>query len=121
MHVRTEIANALEAALPDTWTVLDSAQRVDDIEPDQVIVVVYTAAVRPGPALGLRANEVHLWLLDGQQEAGDVDDALDDNLDVLLAQLDRLPLLEWTDAERLLFLDRFHAYKVTTNVNTSKE
>ena len=120
MSARTDLADALDAATPDTWQV-DPYYRVPDaLEVDTTRLVVFTTTWRRGAAIGLRQLEAVVWLIVPNVDPAVVDDVLDAQLDVLLDLLDKRSALTWTEAERGTLADAFAGYRITLTTQHRK-
>lgn len=114
MSARASLTEALRGVLPPTWAVYDRAA-------GQVIskltVVPAVSRVAAGPAPGLRLHTVELVLLSPKQV--NPYDELSDALDILLAAIDSLPDVTWTEA---VFAatddDAYVGWNVTTEYTT---
>lgn len=78
------------------------------------VVMVYTESIRRPERFGLNHLEVNLtlWVLVGYEDPKAADDALDKALEDVLGALQHVAWVNWTDAERGVFANRFHGYKV---------
>lgn len=118
MSARTEVAAALAAALPAAWIIRLSENVPDGIETGTYQVMVSAGAVRPGASLGLRQWTVVIDLMTAKQD--EPDDDLEAGLAVLLDTLDTLPVLAWTEAERVTISETFPAYRITLTTQHRK-
>ncbi len=114
------MGRALDALLPDTYDVEATYNVPDALDVGRHRVILWSATVRPGAALGLRQVEVTAWLLTGVT-GPDVDDVLDDALAELLDVLDGAPSLAWSEAERGVFADTFPGYRITLTTQHRKD
>lgn len=120
MSARTELADALDAATPESWQV-DPFYRVPDgIEAGCTRLIVYGATWRPGGALGLRQLEAVVWLIVPELDPELVDDELDARLATLLDVLDSSPVLAWSEAERGTLDESYPGYRVTLTTQHRK-
>ena len=122
MTVRALLAAALTAELPATWRVIAWADSLDRVDPNRPVVMLYRNRVTPTNAgFKTREHEITVWLLEPRANPGAADDALDANLDRLLEAVDTIPGVRWTEAERGVWAEAFHGYKLTTFLITSQK
>lgn len=118
MSARSDIADHLQEALPDTWTVLDH-----DTSPviARTTVMVWAQTVEHSPAnLGHWRWVISIVVMVPKQTGGDVD--LEDALEEVLEALDLWDYpLNWTGAEYSVYDERYPAYKVTAELYTRRE
>lgn len=122
MTVRSDLAAALADVLPDNYRLVPYAKSLDRVDKGRPVVMVYRASVAPSPtAFQALDNEMIVWIIHPELNPGEVDDALDDSLDVVLAALDLTRLTTWSRAERTAFDETFPGYRVTCQTTSSKE
>ena len=108
MSVRTDLAATLSTALP-TFQVIGYPRTPDAVTGPTV--ALWQSMVRPwGDQWRV---DLDLWVLHGGDDMERLEDALDANLDEVIAVLLDLPGLMWEQAERLALADIFHGYKIT--------
>lgn len=120
MTVRSDVLALLD--LPASrFVTTDTARTPDRIASGKVHVLVYRSRVEPAPQHALRNNELELWLLTPKQELvkGGADDDLDAALDVVLSAIDAADPLLWTVAERGVWSEEWHGYKIDLSVQTN--
>lgn len=117
MSARTELVTALKANLPSTYRVIGMNPTIDGV-PKPTVMVWQQALARPDD-FGLQRVNVtfNIWVLVGQENSGNADNALDAALENLLNALQPIDWVEWTTAERNVFGNtegkQFHGYFVT--------
>lgn len=116
---RVALAEALVGVLPPEWDVRTDLRPVDGIEAPTLLV--WTASVTPGPTRGLRTYSLRITLLSPRQDPQEVDDDLDDLLPVLLAAVEGLDPVTWSDAERGVWADTYHSITLTVSVPARKD
>lgn len=119
MSARTDLVEAL--VLPKEYRVIGYQTSLDRIEVGAVVVMVYRDSVRPATQHQATTSEMSVWAITPRLNPGTADDDLDDALDVVIAALDAIPGVLWTDAERGVWADVYHGYKITLTLTTSKE
>lgn len=114
MSARTELSTALKSALPG-FRVIGLNTQLDAVT--KPTVMVWQSLIRRPDDFGLNRLLVTLdaWVLVGQENSGTADNALDKALEKFLGALQPITWVEWTQAERGIFADAFHGYKVTLN------
>lgn len=119
MTVRSDIVAMLN--LPaNRFVVSDQARTPEFIATGKVHVLVYRQTVTAGPQHGMRLNEVELWILTPKlnlEEKG-ADDDLDAALTNVLDAIDNTEQLTWSTAERAVWDDALHGYRISLSVPT---
>ena len=112
MNVRTQLSDALKAALPGFRVIGFNAQ-VDP--PTKPTVMLWASQMVKDATLRKPMVTVtfEIWVLVGQENTGAADNALDNALEKVLAALQPLGWVDWTGAERGIFADALHGWKVT--------
>lgn len=119
MSGRTEMAAHLTEVLPDDWRVIDHDTDVT-LSGSAPAVVTYIETVERGVTRGFRKYTVTVLVLVPKQtgESDDLEAALEEVLEAL--DLWDYPA-DWTTAERATYLERYPAYKVTTEMHVRRE
>ncbi|MDF9877466.1 hypothetical protein [Cellulosimicrobium cellulans] len=117
MSARTELVTALKANLPSTYRVIGYNPTIDGV-PKPTVMVWQTTLTRADDFGLQRVNVTFtVWVLVGQENSGNADNALDAALERVLASLQPIDWVEWTTAERGVFGPpdgkQFHGYQVT--------
>ena len=122
-NARHELANALREALPPKWLVLNYWPTLDN--PDRVTILVRQSALvrTPGAPRLYRDVTVNVGLVEPGLDPALVEDALDEDLELLIDALESIPIdgLRWEGASRSVFQDRWQGYDVTTTITTEKD
>lgn len=120
MTVRSDIL-AMLALPPNRFVTGDTARTPENIPTGKVHVLIYRSTVTQAPQHGMRFNEVELWILTPKLnlEPGGADDDLDSALDVVLDAIDAVQQLTWTTAERTVWDEMLHGYKISLSVPTT--
>lgn len=119
MSLRTELRDLLTNRLPE-WDVRADLRGVDAPEAAP-IVLVETSRFTPGPARGRRTVELTVYLLTPLTDPETVDDDLEARLAELLAVLEHLDPIAWTEATRGVYDERLHCYTVTVTAPARKD
>lgn len=108
--VRTDVAAAIAAALPDVDVI--AWPRSADV-PNARRVVLGTASVEPaGTACPWRTVKLDAWCVTPYTDPGPADDDLEALLADVLDALDAAGIA-WTTADRGVWLDSYPAFRVT--------
>ena len=123
MNIRKDLAAQLREKLPDDWTVLDVGVALEN--PLRPVVVIRQQDVKrnAGAPRKYRDKGFVVALVEPGLAVDLVEDALDDDVVLLLDALEDLPMpgLIWTEAERVTFQGRFAGYDVHVTITTEKE
>lgn len=114
MSVRTELAAAIEAGI-DGVKVIASLLALGELDPAyRGVIQIIRTDVTPSKMQpqGAYLNTFEVWLIDPHTDPETVEDLLDDLLDELLELFDDLGWLEWDKAERSMYSDQYHAWKL---------
>lgn len=112
MSARTQLAADLKTGLP-TYPVVAYDPTLDVVR-KPTLMLWQDYLTRP-ERLALSAVQVNLilWVLVGIEDPAKADDALDTALEDVLFALEPIAWVQWEKAERGIFAERFHGYKVT--------
>lgn len=124
MTVRSDLAAALKDELPNVYRIIPYAKNLDRIDKGRPIVMLYRESVEPSATLPAHhlTNTITVWILHPEVKPGDVDDALDNSLDIVIAALDATRLTTWSRAERGLWGDdEYNGFKITCETHSEKE
>ncbi|GAB2474400.1 hypothetical protein [Xylanimonas ulmi] len=112
MNVRTQLSNDLKAALSG-FRVVGYNTQIDP--PTKPTVMLWASQMVKGETLKRPMVTVtfDIWVLVGQENTGAADNALDAALEKVLAALQPLGWVDWTTAERGIFADALHGWRVT--------
>lgn len=120
MSARKQLATALVVHLaPSVYRVIDHQDSVDQIAPTERVVIVYQARVAPTGGIGVREVSLEVWVLVPAADPALADDQLEASLEDILAALDTVTWAHWTDAERGVYADAFHGYRITVTARTT--
>lgn len=109
----------IAAAVPESWDVRSDLRSIDGIEGPTVIVM--PNEITPGPTMGWDTHELRVRLLTEVTDPAEADDALDVTLPLLLRVIESLDPVVWTNAERGVHADDYHAWTLTVRVPARKE
>lgn len=122
MSVRTDLAAALAAGLPTTtgptgYRVIGYQRAPDRV--DQRTVMVWQDTITPhGIGSDLLIVSLTVWVLTPRLDPETADDDLDAALLDVLAVLHPLDAFTWGPAERGVFAETAHGYKLTVTAAT---
>jgi hypothetical protein len=126
VSIRKELAQAIRdhEALPSTWKVI-ATQAVPQ-NPRQPYVFLYQSAVEPSPAAPnqWRLESFTVGLVEPSLDPEKVEDALDDDTEIVMDILESLPIpgLKWSEGKRVTFFDNaFHGFQFNLTVTTEKD
>ncbi|WP_324650999.1 hypothetical protein [Georgenia sp. H159] len=122
MSARTRLVADLKANLPAGYRVTGSALMPSGIT--RPTVAVWQQSIQRREEFGPTRVAVGLevWLLVGPQDPERADDELDDALEDVLAALQPVTWVQWTEASRGVLGDAFHGYNIqVTAVATISE
>lgn len=118
---RAILAGHLAEALPEGWTIHESATSPDLVTRPTVIIARREVSPVAEAPTTRRRHEVDIHLLTPTESTA-VEDELDALLDTLLAAIEPLAgTVWWTRATRAVLDERWHAWRVTTVVHTTTE
>lgn len=119
MGVRSDLAAALDAALPDSVQVVKTVRDLGELDPAVTgVVQLVRTQVAPAPETGSFLNTFDVWTVTPKTDSDLVDDDLDAALDALLEAMLPLGYLAWETAEREMHPDGYHAYKMNVTVKS---
>lgn len=114
---RRQLAAKLAEELGDTFTIVDHPDVVDD-PADRIegVIVGIRERIAPGPVRGSLQETHQLWLLDPLTDRAASEDALDLNLNRVLAVLEDAEWCSFTEAARDTFDQTYPAYRITLEI-----
>ncbi|MGV8965338.1 MAG: hypothetical protein ACOH2F_03580 [Cellulomonas sp.] len=112
MSARTQLATELAAALP-TFRVMGFNDTLDAVTKPTVMVWQSSLARLDQINHDRLRVTLDLWVLTGRDNPEKADDDLDASLEEVIAALQPLAWVDWTNATRGIFLEHFHGYNVT--------
>lgn len=114
MSMRSAAVDALTAQLPKSWTVIDDERSLNAITRPTMLVSVRTFTPSDYAPLSKITVTLALMILSAHTDAK----AAEDDLDVLLVEaltaVNTLPNLTWSEANKVVHLDRYMGYEITT-------
>lgn len=114
MSMRSNVVDQLAAELPKSWHVVDDERAINTIAKPTVIVSVRSFAPSDFAPLNNITVTIALLLLSPHTDAGKAEDQLDELIVTVLEAFQTLPNLTWTDATKIVHLDRYMGYEITT-------
>lgn len=121
MTVRDELESLLSPKLPKGWQLIPYQDNID--QPDHPVLMFKQLKIEPTKEMprGSWTYTFVLTLIDGRTDPEKTEKALDDEVETLLVLLEGFSFLEPTQAEKVLFSERYLAYDITTIVLTTKQ
>lgn len=122
MSVRSDLAAALKPLLPATIKIIHVPRSLDGLETNRPVVMLYREGITKAPnAIGHHLNDFALWLISPNIDPTRAEDSLDTLLDDVIAALDPLDWVNWSQVERSTFGDnQAPAYKITLQIVTNR-
>lgn len=124
MSASSQLGDVFAAILPSRFKVVGEPRELDALQAREPVVVVIRTSLEPGNRARVRVNTFAVWVIQPKQFEG-AEDALDDDLDEVLALIDGDERLLWTNAERSTYgrnddgNDTYPAYRITLTLATS--
>ena len=123
MSASSQLGDVFAEILPPRFKVVGEPRELDALQAREPVVVVIRTSLEPGPRARVRINTFAVWVI--QPKQFDAEDALDDDLDEVLALIDGDERLLWTNAERSTYgrnedgNDTYPAYRINLTLATS--
>lgn len=119
MSMRSAIVDQLRGQFPTSWTIVDDERALNVITKPTVIVSVRSLKPSDFAPLHNITVTVALLLLSPHTDASKSEDQLDDLIVTAFEALQALPGLTWTDATKIVHLDRYMGYEITTEATAT--
>lgn len=123
MSASSQLGDVLAELLPPRFKVIGEPRELDALSAREPVVMVIRTTLEPGNRASVRLNTFAVWVIQPKQI--EAEDALDDDLDEVLAAIDGDERLLWTTAERSTYVrneqanDTYPAYRITITLATS--
>jgi|TARA_R110000772_G_scaffold98951_1_gene198483 predicted RNase H-like nuclease len=114
MSMRSTAVEQLTAALPNTWTVIDDERALNVITRPTMLVSVRSFTPSDFAPLSKITVTMALMILSSHTDARAAEDDLDTLIVEALTAVNSLQNLTWTDANKMVHLDRYMGYEITT-------
>jgi predicted RNase H-like nuclease len=114
MSMRSTAVDQLTAALPNTWTVIDDERALNVITRPTMLVSVRSFTPSDFAPLSKITVTMALMILSSHTDARAAEDDLDTLIVEALTAVNSLQNLTWTDANKMVHLDRYMGYEITT-------
>lgn len=114
MSMRSAAVAALTGAMPATWTVIDDERSLNNIRQPTMIVSVRTIEPADFAPLSHLIVTMAVIVLSPHTDATASEDELDTLLVEAVAGIGSLPNLTWSTATKIVHLERFMGYEITT-------
>ena len=114
MSMRSAAVDALTAELPNTWTIIDDERSLNAITRPTLLVSVRSFTPSDYAPLSKITVTLALMILSAHTDAKAAEDDLDELLVEALTAVNTLPNLTWSEATKVVHLDRYMGYEITT-------
>ncbi len=114
MSMRSAAVDALTAELPNTWTIIDDERSLNAITRPTMLVSVRSFTPSDYAPLSKITVTLALMILSAHTDAKAAEDDLDELLVEALTAVNTLPNLTWSEATKVVHLDRYMGYEITT-------
>lgn len=114
MSMRSAAVDALTAQLPTSWTVIDDERSLNTITRPTMLVSVRSFTPSDFAPLSKITVTMALMILSAHTDAKAAEDDLDSLLVEALTAVNTLPNLTWSEAAKVVHLDRYMGYEITT-------
>ena len=112
MSARTDLAEALQAALP-SFRVMGFNDQLEAVARPTVMLWQSSVERFDQISQGHLKVTLNLWVLTGRENPEKADDQLDESFEAVIAALLPLQWLDWTTATRGIWQEKFHGYNLT--------
>ena len=114
MSMRSAAVDALTAQLPTSWTVIDDERSLNTLTRPTMLVSVRSFTPSDFAPLSKITVTMALMILSAHTDAKAAEDDLDSLLVEALTAVNSLPNLTWSEAAKVVHLDRYMGYEITT-------
>jgi|AntAceMinimDraft_6_1070360.scaffolds.fasta_scaffold64024_2 hypothetical protein len=111
---RIEAANLIRPAMPKKWAYIDDERSLNVISRPTLIISQRNIAPSTIAPLALLTVTFAVIILSEHTDPTASENALDDLLITALKAIGTLPGLTWTNATKIVHLDRYMGYEITT-------
>lgn len=119
MSMRSSVVDQLKGELPSSWVIVDDERALNVISKPTVIVSMRSLAPSDFAPLHNITVTIALLLLSPHTDASKAEDQLDDLIVTTLAAFQNLSGLTWTDATKIVHMDRYMGYEITTEATAT--
>ncbi len=114
MRARTELGTSLAEMFPE-WKIVDSDRSIDELT--VMAIQLHQSTVKPAPYQGAALVDIDVNLIWPGKDIEKAEDALDDAIVALVvAFAEQFPQIEFTNAVKGVYAQKWPAYKFTTTV-----
>jgi hypothetical protein len=111
---RIEASTQIRAAMPKTWAYIDDERSLNVINRPTLIISQRNLEPSTIAPLSLITVTLAVIILSEHTDPTASENALDDLLIIALQGIGTLAGLTWTNASKIVHLDRFMGYEITT-------
>ena len=112
--MRSVAVDQLIGVLPNTWTVIDDERALNAITRPTMLVSVRSFTPSDFAPLSKITVTMALMILSPHTDAKAAEDDLDNLFAEAAEAINALPNLTWTEATKIVHLDRYMGYEITT-------
>jgi hypothetical protein len=110
MSARKDLARELRKIVPKAWVIVDTDKALD--ETTRIALLISQRTIEPAPnAIGNHKVTLNLYVIDPHTDPDAAEDGLDDAVDTILFEFDRIPWASWTTASKVIYQGR-RAYEI---------
>lgn len=114
MSMRSAAVDGLKTVFPKTWSIIDDERSLNTITKPTAIVSLRTVEPSEFAPLSKMTVTLAIMILSPHTDAKASEDELDDLLVAALQGIHELPNLTWSTATKIVHLERFMGYEITT-------
>lgn len=119
--MRAQVKGWLVPVLPKRWKIIPSQRNYDALAVPSIILKQAGLDPHPAAPQSYHLTRMVITLADPHTDIDKAEDALDANLELLLAAIKKQPLMRFTTAEKVGLSEKYIAYDVTVEIDTEIE
>lgn len=119
MSMRSNVVDQLSAQLPNSWQVIDDERALNAISKPTVLVSMRSFKPSDFAPLHNITVTIALLLLSPHTDASKAEDQLDELIVTTLEAFQTLTGLTWTDATKIVHMDRYMGYEITVEATAT--
>lgn len=123
INSRTQLANTLQALLPENYKMVDSPRDFASLDPSVIgVVQLWRSQIAPASNMGSFDEQYELWVMTPKSDPDTSEDDLDLRLFEVIEALQQAKWLGWSTAERAIHaIAARQAYKFTLQIRSQAE
>lgn len=119
--IRKQLITKLRVAFPSKeWRFVDDERSIDRLTLPGIILSQRTLRRSPAAPIGAHVVSFIMTVIDPNADISKAENSLDDRLDTALHVLDGTHNLNWTEARKVVWQDRYLAYDIDLEVTSKK-